>query len=117
MLNALCNRYVTALILGEGVNRFLTKTARVMQLTAILLTVCCLSVTAKTVSQSVTYSAKDVKLQDVFEVIERQTGFFVFFEEKKLENANLVSVDAEAMPLPEFLDQILEGQPFSYSIR
>jgi TonB-dependent starch-binding outer membrane protein SusC len=88
-----------------------------MQLTAIFLTVCSLSVTAKTISQSITFSGKDVKLQQVFEVIEKQTGFFVFFKEENLGNAGLVSIDAHQMPLVNFMDQVLKGQPFSYSIQ
>jgi TonB-dependent starch-binding outer membrane protein SusC len=117
MQNALCNRSVFVFILGKDTSRFLTKTMRVMQLTAILLTICCLSVTARTVSQSVTYSGKDVRLETVFNVIKKQTGYFVVFEDELASKGKLVNVDVKDMPLTEFLDEILKEQPFTYSLK
>lgn len=134
MQNALCNRPVFAFILGIRGNRFVTtptegrsghtalilsvvtKTMRVMQLTAILLTVCSLAVAATSSSQSVTFSGKNVGLEKIFSVIEQQTGFVVVYEEGLLKAAAPVSIDAKDMPVEAFVLKVLDHQPLSYSI-
>ena len=115
--DALCNRYAFAYILGEGTDRFLTKTMRVMQLTAIFLTVCCLSVTARTVSQTVTYKGDKVPLKTVFQAIEKQTGYFVLFNDELVSHSKPVSIVANQMPLVKFLNQILLNEFLTYSIQ
>ncbi len=132
--DALCNRSAIALILGDGMNWFLTtstegrsgyaakrlsvvaKTLRVMQLTAILITVCCLSVTARTVSQTVTFKGKDIGLKTIFKTIENQTGYFILFDEEIINKEQVSNIDAKDMPLKDFLAKIMEEQPFSYSL-
>lgn len=51
---------------------------KIMKLTAFLLMLTFLQVSAKGLSQSVTYSADNVPLERVFQVIKKQTGYAFF---------------------------------------
>jgi TonB-dependent starch-binding outer membrane protein SusC len=116
-LHALCNRFTSACILGHGARRFITKTQRVMQLTAILLTVCTIGATARSVSQSITFSGTNVPLEQVFAEIKKQTHYLVFTNQKLLRNTQPVTIDAKNMPLDNFLTAIFKDQPLTYSIQ
>jgi TonB-dependent starch-binding outer membrane protein SusC len=92
------------------------KTLRIMRLTAILLTVCCLHVTAGIQSQEVSYSGKNVKLETVFQSLEQQTGYFVMYPTGLLDGASTITIHSKKQPLSEFLKKVLEKQPFEFSI-
>ncbi|RAI98646.1 TonB-linked SusC/RagA family outer membrane protein [Chitinophaga skermanii] len=85
-----------------------------MRLTTFLLLVC-LHVTANSVAQQITYSGKQVPLEKVFSVIEKQTGNVVFINKQLLKEAKPVTVNVTAMPLKNFLSLILQDQPLDYS--
>ena len=73
--------------------RTLIKTLLVMKLTIILLTVFLLHAHANGVSQTITWSGKNVSLEKVFSVIKKQTGYFVFYNQRFLKDARKVSLD------------------------
>ncbi|HVK46798.1 MAG TPA: STN domain-containing protein, partial [Pseudobacter sp.] len=77
----------------------------------------CLHISAKSNSQTITYSGKKVSLKEVFSAIEKQTGYVVFYDGAVLRNADLVSIRAEGMPLETFLTAVLKEQSFDYSIQ
>lgn len=87
-----------------------------MKLTALLLTVAILHVSARGFSQTISYSGKEVSLKTVFSVIKKQTGFTVFYDQTLLEKTKPVSVEAKDQPLEAFLNNVLEGQSLDYSI-
>ncbi|MBO9571734.1 MAG: SusC/RagA family TonB-linked outer membrane protein, partial [Chitinophagaceae bacterium] len=87
-----------------------------MRLTAILLTAFCLQVSAKVSSQQITFTGRDVPLEEVFKTIRKQTGYFVVYNPKAIENASKISVSVSDMPLAEFLDTILDSQGLIYNI-
>jgi TonB-dependent starch-binding outer membrane protein SusC len=117
MQNDLCNRYTIAPILDNSNCRFLTRTYfRVMQLTAFLITICSFTISARTISQSITYSGENMPLKTIFNIIEKQTGYFVVFDEVMLDKAKPVSVSARNIPLDNFLQLVLTHQPFAYSV-
>lgn len=96
--------------------RNLTKTLLVMKLTILLLTVAFVNVYAEGVSQNITLSGKNVALKKVFVAIKQQTGFVVFYNNSDLDGTNPVTLSVFDMPLPEFLDIMLKGQPLAYKI-
>ncbi|CAL1520151.1 TonB-dependent receptor [Chitinophaga sp. MM2321] len=100
----------------HGGYRRIAKILLVMKLTLVLLTVAVLHVAAKGYSQSITYSGKNVPLQEVFSVIEKQTGFVFLYTESLLKEANPVSVKAENVKLDLFLAEIFKQQPLKYHI-
>jgi TonB-linked SusC/RagA family outer membrane protein len=87
-----------------------------MRLLTLLLFVCCLHVTARSLSQTISYAAKNVSLHQVFREVEKQTGFTVFGNKDFLKNSSPVSVQVVKMPLKDFLDLVLSGRPLQYRI-
>ena len=99
--------------------RWLTaKTLLIMKLTAMLLLIACMQVTANGFSQaSVTFSGENVRIEKIINVIKKQTGYVFFFDKTILESAHPVTIRARDMPLAEFLDEVLSQQPFRYTFR
>lgn len=93
-----------------------TKTLLVMKLTILLLTVTALHTSANGFSQSVTLSEKNVRLESVFRKIEKQTGYYFWYENKNLKEIGRITVDFKNTPLKEALDKCFTGLPFEYSI-
>ena len=92
------------------------KIVRIMKLTALLILVALLQVSAKSDAQTVTLSVKNSPLQSVLAEIKRQTGYEFFFNESMLESAKPITLNVKNAPLEEVLKTCFENQPFSYSI-
>lgn len=97
-------------------NRLITKTLLVMKLTVLLITTALFTANANGVGQVVSFSGKEVTLEKVFTIVERQTGLVFFYEQTLLKHSRLVSISAENMPLVDFLDQLFKDQPLRFSI-
>ncbi len=97
-------------------NRYITKTLMIMQWTIIFFLAAFLQVSAKGLSQTVTYSGKNVPLKTVFEVVKQQTGYVFFYDDIVLEKAKLVSITAERQDVHAFLSLLLNNQPLKYVI-
>ncbi len=95
---------------------YITKTLRVMRLTIILLTAGFLNVSAKGLSQSVTFSGEKVPLKTVFQAVEKQTGFLFLSPESVFLSAKPVTIRAEKLPLDQFLTRLFETQGLKYVI-
>ena len=107
---------LTALCRGLLMRGLLTKTWRVVKLTAIILMVFCLHVSANTLSQTISYAGRNLSLQKAFDAIEAQTGYVVIGNKKLLKDSRPVTLSVYEMPLRKFLDLILNGQPLQYEI-
>lgn len=92
------------------------KTIMVMRLTALLLLVGCLQVSAAGFAQKVSLSEVDAPLKKVFQEIRRQTGYVFFYNAQLLEKSHKVSISMKDAPLEQVLDKCFEGQPLTYSI-
>lgn len=97
--------------------RLMKKIGRVMKLTAFILLVSGLHLSAKTVSQTITISGKDLKLEIILTAIEKQTGYNALYDEDALKNAHPVSIAVKNIPLEKFLDEVFRDQPLSYIIK
>jgi TonB-linked SusC/RagA family outer membrane protein len=102
LLNCLCKKYRMAV--------------RIMKLTAILLTVTCIQLSAKGITQTVTISVKDAPLYTVLKAIQKQTGFTFIVNNRQLQNAKPVSITAINMPLLQVLDLCFKDQPLTFKI-
>ncbi|WP_353138752.1 TonB-dependent receptor [Pseudopedobacter sp.] len=90
---------------------------RVMKLTALLITVVSLQLSASGVrSQTISLSGSNVSLERIFSAIEKQSGYFFFYKYKEIENARPVNVNLRNVTLQQALEQAFNGQPFVYSI-
>jgi len=88
-----------------------------MKMTAILVLITCLQVSARVNSQSITYRAKNAKLEDAFSVIKKQTGYVFFYSYSLLDKAKPINVDVKNASLKEMLDLCFKDQPFNYEIK
>ncbi len=95
---------------------FTAQLLRVMKLTIILLTAALLQVSARGVSQTVTYTGKNVSLQTVFNVIKKQTGYTVFCKSDLLIDAGKVSVELRKANIAEAMATVLEGKALAFTV-
>lgn len=92
------------------------KMVRIMKITAIILLVGCLQVSAGGHSQTITLSEKNAPLQKIFKAIERQTDYVFFYDYDWLQKAKKVTIEAKNIPLLQALDICFKDQPLTYSI-
>jgi TonB-linked SusC/RagA family outer membrane protein len=93
-----------------------SKTLLVMKLTATLLLLGCLHVTAAGIAQKVSITQENATLKKVFAQIKKQTGYVFFYNARILENAKPVTLTARNMEMQEVLDQCFKDQPLTYRI-
>ncbi|MBB4107252.1 SusC/RagA family TonB-linked outer membrane protein [Pedobacter zeae] len=87
-----------------------------MKLTAILLLVGALHLSAATFSQTVTLSRRKASLKQVFKEIKKQTGYFFFYKGQLLQDKPEVTVEFNNASLTEALNAALKDQNLSYTI-
>src|SRR5579864_5119588 len=105
----------TAFCSGNVVQSF-TKILLVMKLTFVLLIVGLLNANARGLSQTVTFSGRNVALDKIFGVIESQTGYAIFANKDLLQGIKPVTISARNMPIKDFLTFILKDQPIDFVI-
>lgn len=88
---------------------------KVMKLTAILLTIACLQVSARSDGQ-VTLKVKDAPMKEVIFAIQKQTGLDVLVDQALMEKAGKITLDVSNMPVAELLNLCLKNEPLSYTI-
>ncbi|MBC7886476.1 MAG: SusC/RagA family TonB-linked outer membrane protein [Ferruginibacter sp.] len=107
-LNALCNPPAFS-------RRVLTKTLRIMKLTAILLFAASMLASAKGSSQ-ITLSETNTPLQKVFKKIQQQSGYDFLFSYELLQQAGKVSVKVNNVTLQQAVEECLKGKGLTYEI-
>jgi TonB-linked SusC/RagA family outer membrane protein len=108
----LVNRQSPAKGMGTSVKKLLIT----MKITAFLLLVSMLQVSAKVRAQSITLAGKHMNLQNIIAAVEKQTGYLVFYKKDVLQRSHQVSVNAKDVPLTAFMDQVLSDQPIEYEM-
>lgn len=88
-----------------------------MKLTVVLLTLVFLQVSGKGTAQNVTYSGKNVPLEQVFSAIKKQTGFAFFYRNDDLSKAKPITIELKNTPLEKALQNIFNSQPLGYTIK
>ena len=78
---------------------------------------CCMHISATGVSQSVSFTGKKVPLIRVFNAIENQTGFVLFYDAEILDKMPAVTISAEKMPLSAFLTLLLNDHSYEFTIQ
>ncbi|MBN9385805.1 MAG: SusC/RagA family TonB-linked outer membrane protein [Chitinophagaceae bacterium] len=87
-----------------------------MKLTILLLITVIFSAHGSGVAQSVTLAAQKMPLRSVFKVIEKQTGYSIFYNDEHIKSAGPVTVDVHEMPLQDFLGLILKQYNLTFEI-
>jgi TonB-dependent starch-binding outer membrane protein SusC len=93
-----------------------TKTMRIMKITALLVLLGFLHVSATSFSQNVTLSLKNASLEKIFTEIERQTGYNFIYFQNQLDKTRTIDLEAVNLPLESTLELIFKDQPLTYSI-
>lgn len=88
----------------------------IMKLTSLILITVILHVSASSLAQKVTLSAKKQPLSKVFEQIGSQTGYDFAYTTRALRDANPVNIEVVSRELPEVLKMIFADQPLNYSV-
>jgi TonB-linked SusC/RagA family outer membrane protein len=88
----------------------------VMKLTIAFLIVTCLQVNAKGFGQRVSLSERNASLITVFKKIEKQTGYYFWYENKLLKKTAKVNLDLKDVPLEKALDICFKDQPLDFTI-
>lgn len=89
----------------------------IMKLTAILLTVACMHVYAKGITQKVSFTGKNVTVEQVFAAIEKQTGYVVFFDYASLGGIKEVSVSVKDASVTELLRACFKEDAVDFTIQ
>lgn len=97
--------------------RTVTQTWRIMQLTAGFLLIFCLSLSASTSSQTISFSGTDVPMEKVFNAIKEKTGYFVMRDNSDPVSSHRISVNVKNMQLRDFLKLILNDLDYYFTIR
>jgi TonB-dependent starch-binding outer membrane protein SusC len=97
---------------GQNVKRILLA----MRITAAILLIFSLHVTAKSVSQTITLSGKDIPLVKVFSEIKKQSGYLVVASEDLVNAAKPITVDVKDYPLLDFMNETFSKLGLAYVI-
>ncbi|WP_346319160.1 SusC/RagA family TonB-linked outer membrane protein [Chitinophaga sp. YIM B06452] len=88
-----------------------------MRLTALFMCVFSLHLSAKSSAQTISLTAKNVPLLQIFSEIKKQTGYVVFYQQDALKDAVPVTVSVKQEALESFLREILKDQQLDFSIK
>ncbi len=90
----------------------------VMKLTAFLITLGILQVSAKSYSQKVSFSGENIRVEKILKAIEKQTGYYLFYKYNEIKDAKIINnLDLKNVELKQALSEIFKDQPFEYFLR
>lgn len=92
------------------------KTWMIMRLTILLIIISTLTISAKSYSQKVTLTLRDVPIEKVFTQIREQTGCSFLWTEETLRGLRPVSVSVHNASLTEAVQTALKGLPLAFNI-
>ncbi|WP_349316667.1 SusC/RagA family TonB-linked outer membrane protein [Chitinophaga sp. MM2321] len=87
-----------------------------MKLTTLIFLIGCLHLSARTFSQTVSLSGRNMSLPAVFAEVKKQTGFLVVSSYQLLGKEKPVTVNAVNQPVEDFIKEILKDRQLSYTI-
>jgi len=99
-----------------GTFRLPAQMLKIMRITTAIMLVFCLHLSASGFSQTISLSAKEMPMKDVFKAIERQTGYLVWGKLDFLKMSRPVTISVSKMPLETFLSRVMKDQPFTYKV-
>ncbi|ASZ12030.1 SusC/RagA family TonB-linked outer membrane protein [Chitinophaga pendula] len=96
---------------------FRSKIIRAMRFTAYLLLACCLHISAKVSSQTITLNGNNLSMKEVFKEIRYQTGLLVFYDLESIRAEKPVTVTVKNVSVETLLQQVLKDRSLTYTIR
>lgn len=95
---------------------FSSKNLLKMKLSVILIIIGCLQVSANSYSQKITLIEKNATFNNLFESIQKQSGYTFFYNNKSIKKEGKISISVKDASVEQALDLILKNRPFSYRI-
>lgn len=95
----------------------LTKTLLIMKLAAVLLFAASFNVSAKGFSQNISFSGREVGLEQVISAVEKQSGYVFMYTESIVKSAQPVTITARNVPVLDFLSTVFKAQPVDYYVK
>ena len=96
---------------------YISKIWLIMRMTAFLLFVSLMQVSASGLAQRISLSETNTPLIEVFKEIRQQSGYDFIFTTSTLKGARPISIQIENADLPTVLEQIFDGQPLEYGVK
>lgn len=87
-----------------------------IKLTSVILLATLLQVQASGYAQKISMTARNVRLEQVFDEIKKQTNYNFFYDQEMLQLAPPVSVVAKNAPVEQVLEQCFSGLPLTYEV-
>ncbi len=117
-MNLTANRASGPYVLHEQERGIGAKLLRVMKLTTILMLAFCLHTSAKGVAQqTITFSGREVSLENVFNAIKKQTSYRFFFNTDAIPRTTKVTIDVKNAPIEQVMHLALKDQPLTFAIK
>lgn len=89
---------------------------RIMKLTSLLLVIACVHLSGATRSQTVSLDVKNQPLSHVFQVIRKQAGLAVIYNDRFVDSSTPVSIQVKDAPLTKTLEALLTPLSLTYHI-
>lgn len=88
----------------------------VMKITACLLFLSIMTVSASTLAQHISLNEKQASLETVLKKLQKQSGYDLVYSERLLNGAKPVTVNLNNTYLDDALNAIFQDQPFTYTV-
>jgi TonB-linked SusC/RagA family outer membrane protein len=92
------------------------KIGRIMRITTVLVTLACIHVSARGLSQNITLQEKNAPLQKVLADIEKQAGISFIYGQDLVARGREVTLDIRNQPLEKVLELLFKDQPLDYKL-
>ncbi|MCW2263102.1 MULTISPECIES: SusC/RagA family TonB-linked outer membrane protein [Sphingobacterium] len=102
--------------LKERLSRFRKKLSSMYTIATLSMFLCIICQSSNLIAQTITLSAKNISMTEVFEKMKKQTGYSVFGDTKLMEKAKPVTISVKNIAINDFLNQVFKDQPFGYRI-
>ena len=96
-------------------NVFFSRSFLGVKLTIVLF-ICCIHISAESYSQNISLNVKDAGMEQVFNIIEKQSGYHFFYKYSELLKALPLSIKLKNVSLEVALNKCFENEPFTYRI-
>ncbi len=106
-----------ALCQSEFLAGLVTKTLKVMKITASLLLIACLHVSATGLSQAkVSISGKNLSIEDILKEISAKTDYQYVYSDQEILGVHRIDISVRDVAIEYVLDLCFKDQPFTYEI-
>lgn len=87
-----------------------------VKLTISILLATILQVNASSYAQQVSLSVKNTSLFQIFEILQKQTGYDFLYNSTMISKSELISISVNKVELSDFLDKCFANQPLTYTL-